>query len=99
MKNVMVHFDFPNLTEQQYDAVWNDLRNAGQEHPAGLIFHVGAPKPGGGWLVTDVWESSKAWQDFTQVLLPIIQKNVPNVTAQPIVTETRYVYQGQHVEA
>jgi hypothetical protein len=93
MKNVMVHFDFPSLTQQQYDAVWNDLNAQGYSHPQGLLFHVGAPNPNGGFLVTDVWESRDAWNKFTQTLMPIIQKNAPNVTGQPIVTEASYVYQ------
>jgi hypothetical protein len=99
MKNVMVHFNFPNLTQQQYDAVWDGLNAAGYSHPKGLIFHVGAPNPSGGFLVTDVWDSSDAWQKFTQTLLPMIQKIAPNVTTQPIVTETRYVYQPAEMHA
>ena len=95
----MVHFDFPNLTPQQYDAVWDGLKAAGHSHPKGLIFHVGATNPKGGFIVTDVWESSDAWQKFTQILLPLIQKNAPNVTTQPIVTETRYVYQPAEIHA
>jgi hypothetical protein len=56
MKNVVVHFDFPELKPEQYDAVWNDLKAKGYDHPQGLLFHVGAPTPSGGFLVTDVWQ-------------------------------------------
>lgn len=99
MKNVMVHFDFPNLTLQQYDAVWDGLKAAGHSHPKGLIFHVGAVNPNGGFLITDVWESAEAFKEFGGILMPLINKIAPNVTTQPIITETRYVYQPAEMHA
>jgi hypothetical protein len=96
MKNVIVHFDFPNgTTQEQYDRVWDDIRAAGQEHPKGLIFHAAAPKPDGGWFVADVWESEQAFANFGNFLMPLIQKSgIPMVP--PTIMEAHYVYQGQH---
>jgi hypothetical protein len=93
MKKIVVHFDFPNVTQQQYDNVWKDLRATGNDHPDGLLFHVGAPKPGGGWMVVDVWESEDAFKKFGQVLMPLIAKqDIPNI--QPVIMPARFVYEG-----
>jgi hypothetical protein len=53
MKQVVVLFNFPDVSLQQYDAVWNDLRAAGHSHPKGLISHLGTATPDGGLLVVD----------------------------------------------
>ena len=75
MQKILVHFDFPNANSVQYDNVWKDLIAQGYEHPKGLLYHVGAAKAGGGWVVMDVWESEDAFRNFGDVLLPLIQKN------------------------
>jgi hypothetical protein len=93
MKQVVVHFEFPNVSAQQYDNVWKDLRASGNNRPKGLIFHVGAPTPNGGWFVTDVWESEEDFKTFGKTLMPIIAKqDIPSV--QPIIMPARYVYEG-----
>ncbi|MBD0286118.1 MAG: hypothetical protein ICV79_11945 [Flavisolibacter sp.] len=42
MKQLMVVFDFPTASEQQYKAAWDAIRASGHANPKGLIFHVGA---------------------------------------------------------
>jgi hypothetical protein len=92
MQQVMVHFDFPSVTAEQYDNVWKDLRAQGYADPKGLIFHAGAPKPDGGWVVTDVWESEEAFKEFGKVLMPLIQKqDIPSVT--PKIYPVRYFHE------
>src|SRR5450432_2088429 len=98
MKTVIVHFDFPEGTQEQYDQVWDDIRASGHEHPKGLIFHTGAPKPNGGWFVVDVWESEQAFHDFGNVLMPFIQKSGISMVP-PTIMPAHYVYQGQHEAA
>lgn len=94
----MIQFDFPEGTAELYDRVWEDLKAAGHENPKGLLYHVGAPKPSGGWLVVDVWESEQAFQEFGQTLLPIIQKHgIPQV--QPAVFPVHNIYEGQTANA
>jgi hypothetical protein len=75
MKKVVVQFDFPQGTQEQYDGIWSDLRASGNGNPKGLLYHVGAPKPNGGWMVFDVWESAEDFQAFGNTLMPLIQKN------------------------
>jgi hypothetical protein len=93
MNRIIVNFDFPNGTQQQYDAVWDELKASGYEHPKGLIFHTGAPKPNGGWFVVDLWESQQAFDEFGKILMPIIQKqNFENV--QPTIMKPHFILQN-----
>ncbi len=56
-----------------YDQVIADLEAAGLGHPSGRLFHVAARK-GPGYVVTDVWESQEALDQFFQTLGPLIQQ-------------------------
>ena len=92
MKKVVVRFDFPNVSQQQYDNVWEELRTTGNDHPKGLIFHVGAPVTGG-WMVVDVWESEEAFKNFGSVLMPILSRqDIPEM--QPTIVPAHFVYEG-----
>lgn len=96
MKHVVVQFNFPNVSLQQYDGVWNDLRSSGNAHPKGLISHVGAPTTDGGLLVVDIWESEDAFNEFGETLMPLIAKqDIPMV--QPKILPANYV-QVEHTE-
>lgn len=94
MKKTVVLFHAPGFTSKHYDKVWEDLRAAGQEHPKGLISHVGFAKPDKSWMVVDVWESPEAFKEFSKTLLPIIQKSGVNVP-EPQIIPAHYVYVGQ----
>jgi hypothetical protein len=90
MKQVVIQFNFPNVSLRQYDGVWDDLRAKGQSHPKGLISHVGASTPDGGLLVVDVWQSQEAFDEFGKILMPLIAKNdIPMV--QPKIFPVHYV--------
>ena len=82
MKQILVLFEFENVSAAQYDAVWADLRATGYANPAGAVFHVSAVKPNGGFRVVDVWESAEKFEAFGAVLMPLLAKhNIP--TTQP----------------
>src|ERR1043165_750948 len=94
MGKILVHFDFDNVTSQQYDDVWADLRASGNAHPKGLIAHVGASKPNSGWKVVDIWESEQAFQEFGNTLMPLLAKhNIP--TSQPEILPVHWIYEKQ----
>lgn len=96
MKHVVVQFNFPNVSLQQYDGVWDDLRATGNAHPKGLVSHVGAATPDGGLLVVDIWESEGAFNEFGKTLMPLIAKNdIPMV--QPKVLQAHFV-QVEHTQ-
>lgn len=95
MEKAVVIFESPTFNAKEYDGVWDDLRAAGQEHPKGLISHVGFAKPEGGWMVVDVWESAEAFNEFGKTLLPIIQKNATGDIPQPKFYTAHKVYEPQ----
>ncbi|TCC96915.1 hypothetical protein FBD94_20500 [Pedobacter hiemivivus] len=74
MEKVMVYFDMPGVSGEQYDQVWRDLRESGNPTPKGLLHHAAAPTPNS-WLVVDVWESEDDFKEFGKTLMPILEKN------------------------
>ena len=72
-------FEFPGVTREQYDEVTQEMNN-GQplqslsEWPVpGVLSHVAGSTPDG-WYVVDVWASEEAFQRFSQVLAPTLEK-------------------------
>ena len=98
MKKVVIVFNFPNVSLQTYDSMWEDIRAEGQGNPKGLISHVGAATEDNGLFVVDVWESKEAFDAFGATLMPLLAKhNVPMV--QPQMLSAHYYYQSQAQEA
>ncbi|GAO42033.1 hypothetical protein [Flavihumibacter petaseus] len=93
MKKVMVQFTSPGMTSKQYDQVWDELRKAGQEHPDGLLHHVGAQQ-GNNWVVVDVWESEERFNKFGETLMPILKKIGVNF-APPVITPVYFEMAGE----
>ncbi len=90
MKNVLVLFEFSNVTLAQYDKCWADLRASGNDQPQGLISHMGAQN-GTGMVVVDQWESAEAFAAFGDTLMPILAKNdIP--TTQPRILPLHYAH-------
>lgn len=94
MKRILVHFDFSNVSSKQYDAVWDDLKASGHANPQGLISHVSAEKPNGGWKVIDIWESPETFERFGHTLMPLLEKHkIPAV--QPEVLPVYWIHEKQ----
>ena len=90
MKTIMVQFTIAGLKTTQYDKVWQDLREAGHDHPKGMLHHY-AGEVGDNWLVIEIWESEELWTEFGKTLMPLLDKNgVPKT--QPIVLDLYYIY-------
>lgn len=98
MKEVLVYFNFPQGSKQQYDNVWKDMKAAGHASPKGLIYHVGAQGTEGGFMVVDVWESEEAFATFSNVLRPILEAN-DVVAAPPHVLPIYNIYENRRVSA
>ncbi len=83
---LVVVLDMPGMTQAQYEQSAEKV--AGRPGPvknvtdwpvAGLISHTAAPTDNG-WLVVDVWESEKAFQQFSETLVPMLRElGVPDV--------------------
>jgi len=91
MEKVIVLFNAPGGTSEQYDKVWESLIEIGESNPKGLISHAGGAKPGDGWFVCDIWESEEDFVEFCKVLLPAISKSGMPLTI-PIIFPAHYVY-------
>ncbi|UGQ13020.1 hypothetical protein LO772_05190 [Yinghuangia sp. ASG 101] len=59
------------VTTGQYDALMARMRREGTDFFHGCLAHVAVPEPGGGMLVTDVWETEDDQQAFERRMLPI----------------------------
>lgn len=93
MKKVLVNFEFPNLSPEQYDQVWDELRRSGHENPKGLITHAGAQSDSG-FVVFDVWESEEAFREFGKILTPVLSKQGVS-QVQPRILPLRFMYSGK----
>jgi hypothetical protein len=68
-----IYFKPTALSAAKYDEVIRELDAAGAGHPAGRLHHS-CFGPDGNLMVYEVWESQQAFEDFGQVLMPILQK-------------------------
>ena len=94
MKKVIILFNSPGGTSEQYDKIWDGLRAAGESNPKGLITHVGGANPDGSWFVCDTWESVEDFREFSKILMPIIATSgLP--PAEPIIFPAHYAYIGE----
>ena len=64
---VGVLMEFPGVTREQYDQLVQDLDLSGPLE--GVLIHMCAPTPDGGWRTVDVWESQEAFERFANELL------------------------------
>ncbi|HEV7213971.1 MAG TPA: antibiotic biosynthesis monooxygenase family protein [Chloroflexota bacterium] len=63
--------DLPALTKEQYDSLANELIPQIKAMP-GFIAHVGAHLEGGGYRITEVWESREAFERWIRdSVLPV----------------------------
>jgi hypothetical protein len=67
-------FNNPEGTQEQYDAMSQQLSITPENLPDGGVLHVAGPSPSGGWRVVEVWESEEAARKFDEeTLLPLFQ--------------------------
>ncbi len=72
-RTIVAIYDVSDQTAHQYDQLIKELEEAGAGSPEGRLYHVACSK-GSGYLVVDVWESGDQLEQFSQTLVPIIQK-------------------------
>jgi hypothetical protein len=95
---VVVVFQSPNLTQQQYEEAVRRLTGGKNrlESPAdwpveGLLAHI-AGEGANGFRIVDVWESEDAFRRFGETLMPILQEI--GVEGQPEVYPTHTFVSG-----
>ena len=80
-----------DISPQQYDEIWRQLREAKADHPAGRLSHVGFEQDGV-MRVVDVWDTIDSFQAFGETLMPIIASIGASVT--PELSEARHFQTG-----
>lgn len=74
MKKIVVYFELPELTMQQYDAICKELTAGNNMYSPDRPSHVAFQK-GDTCCVVDVWNSEEAFMNFGRnVLFPIFGK-------------------------
>jgi hypothetical protein len=76
-----------DLTPEQYDEIWRQLREAKADFPKGRLSHVGFERDGA-MRVVDVWDSMEDFEAFGATLMPIIESLGGTVT--PEIVEARH---------
>jgi len=67
-------FDNPDGTQEQYDAVRDQVNVDESNLPDGAVLHVAGPSPSGGWRVLEIWESEDAARSFDEAkVLPALE--------------------------
>ncbi len=74
-------FNNPGQTQEQYDAVVEQL-NLAESQPEGWIFHAAGPTEDG-WRVVEVWESQEAADAYFQGRLGQVLQNEKVSPGQP----------------
>lgn len=74
-------FNNPGQTQEQYDAVVEQL-NLAESQPEGWIFHAAGPTEDG-WRVVEVWESQEAADAYFQGRLGQVLQNENVSLGQP----------------
>ncbi|MFF7729330.1 hypothetical protein [Streptomyces sp. NPDC008001] len=75
---IVVTFDVPDGGRDLYETVIERVTGGkgftrlSDIPSAGLIAHVAGPMEGGGWRVTDVWESPEALEAWAKTLGPVL---------------------------
>lgn len=74
MKKIVVYFNIPHLTVEQYDNLLRESEPIRNSKYPGLLFHVAAPD-GKGMFVCDIWESEEQFNAFGEMILPLLAKH------------------------
>jgi len=74
MKNILVIFRVPDMSNEQYNGVMSDLDRVGMYKVKTRSHHISASE-GKGSVVVDVWDSPEALNEFFGTLAPILAKN------------------------
>ncbi|GCD94633.1 hypothetical protein [Embleya hyalina] len=86
---VLVYNKGVSWTRELYQTAFDRIMPDRSKPPAGLVVHIGAPLPDGGWQVIDVWETEAQFRDFMRdVVAPVAQE----IGAPPFETKVMEVH-------
>ncbi len=85
--SILVRFTgAPGLTAEKYDATMPSIEASGQFPPDGLDYHV-AFSSGGGFRVSEIWDSQEQFEAFGQRLMPILSAAGVELAGPPEIIE------------
>jgi hypothetical protein len=84
--SIVVRFQPSNVTKQQYDAVRNQLAEAGDWPAEGCQVHVCFGEEND-IRVSEIWESREQFQSFGEKLRPRLEENGIQLAGEPEVFE------------
>jgi hypothetical protein len=79
---ILVRFIPRGMTTEQYDAVGQQLEEAGHWPPDGLLAHVGF-RSEGSLHVSEVWESREQQERFAEALMPVLREQGIEFETEP----------------
>ena len=89
--SIVVRYNPPSLTTEQYDEADRLLREAGIEPlPDGLEYHV-CSGPEGNLRVSEIWDSREQFEAFGEHLQPILADVGIGFSAEPEVFEVHNI--------
>jgi hypothetical protein len=71
--SLLVRFNPPSLTSEQYDQTVRRLEDAGHFPPDGLDYHVCFGTEGQ-LKVSEIWDSPEQFEAFGERLMPVLQE-------------------------
>jgi hypothetical protein len=90
---IAVVFTPVSMTTAQYDEIITRLEQAGAGTPAGRLYHISSGSADQ-VQVMDVWESSEAFEQFGQTLMPILQQLGVD-PGQPAISPVHSIIKGE----
>jgi hypothetical protein len=72
---ILITHQGPGWSQYLYDRTMERVIPDPSNPPDGMLAHFGGPSQGGGWKVTDIWESEAKWERFRdETLMPAAQE-------------------------
>jgi hypothetical protein len=84
-------YEAKGVTKAQYESVIAEV-TPDRVAPAGMLFHSAGPMAGGGWRVSETWESPEALEAFVESTLRQALERA-GITEQPRTFEVESIIQ------
>jgi quinol monooxygenase YgiN len=97
MMAVGLMYEAKGVTKEQYESVLAEV-TPNRVAPPGMLFHSAGPMTGGGWRVSETWESQEALDTFVQNTLRQALEHA-GITDQPQTFEVESIIQQAPAQA
>jgi hypothetical protein len=84
-------YEATGVTKEQYESVLAEV-TPDRVAPPGMLFHSAGPMAGGGWRVSETWESQEALDSFVHSTLRQALEHA-GITDQPLTWQVENIIQ------